>query len=270
MDVSHNTRERRRHKDLIHPAGMSSMTAEGNAATRGSRSGISHVSIATPPVSESDGAGAGEAGREDAVGIHADRPEGIQGSPPGGWVPDPFCSKCGVPTWPHDADVCHGCGVCLVPSRVSADSVYKPTDTGGVTDVDVGARVAAFQTSGRPDPTAAADNVTREFVQLMLQQLTSGLATSKEFCPFGSERGSQPGALSKKKNMTDTITDVLVVSQDPGSSSHNVFQSPEAKAYKRDPIIINNAATASGAADPTPPDSPWTAEHTMVHMTLRL
>jgi len=122
----------------------------------------------------------------------------------------------------------------------------------------VGARVAAFQTSGRPDPTAAAENVTREFVQLMLQQLTSNLATSKEFCPFDSERrGSQPGALIKKKqrDMTDTITDVLVVNQDPGSSSHTIFQSPEAKAYKRDPIITNNAATASGA-DP-PPDNPW-------------
>ncbi len=134
MDVSHNTRERRRHKDLIHSAGMSSMTAEGNAATRGSRSGISHVSIATPPASETDGAGAGEAGREDAFGIqhiqtNADRPEGILGSPPGGWVPDPFCSKCGAPTWPHDAEVCHGCGVSLVPSRVSADSVYVPTVT---------------------------------------------------------------------------------------------------------------------------------------------
>ena len=88
-------------------------------------------------------------------------------------------------------------------------------------------------------------------VQSMLQQLQSNLATGKEFCPFGSERGSQPGAHAKKKvcGMTDNLTNVLVVNQTPGSSSHSVFQSPEAKAYRRDPIITHDAAT-SGAADP--------------------
>ena len=49
----------------------------------------------------------------------------------------------------------------------------------------------------------------------MLQQLQSNLATGKEFCPFGSERGSQPGVHAKKEayGLTDNLTNVLVVYQ---------------------------------------------------------
>ena len=45
----------------------------------------------------------------------------------------------------------------------------------------------------------------------MLQQLQSNLATGKEFCPFGSKRGSQPGVHAKKEayGLTDNLTNVL-------------------------------------------------------------
>jgi hypothetical protein len=81
MGASRNVRERRRHQDLIHPAGMPSVAAGVSTAACGLSKGTSHVSIATPPVSDTDGAGAGEADREGAYLVS--HPVGIQSSPQG-------------------------------------------------------------------------------------------------------------------------------------------------------------------------------------------
>jgi hypothetical protein len=57
MGAFRNTRERRRHQDLIHPAWMPSVAAGVSTAMCGLSKGTSYVSIAMWPVSDIDGAG---------------------------------------------------------------------------------------------------------------------------------------------------------------------------------------------------------------------